>query len=180
MDDKKLEPRSLARPSAFASQSATVSPARVRPARPIRFTPSRTDPIEPPSLEQTTAPPRSLVAQVGAWALIAVGWGVFIAWWAIVLQRESLRSLGVAVGVLAATLATSAVAMSLWTRHNIRIARKGKRGTSSLYIPMQWERDTLGRPLELPASDIARTAPELRVVMQGGVKTYVVVDAEEL
>ena len=53
--------------------------------------------------------------------------------------------------------------MTFWTRHNIRIARKGKRGKSSLYIPMVFERDTLGRPLELPEQEIARSAAEVRV-----------------
>lgn len=70
--------------------------------------------------------------------------------------------------------------MTLWTRHNIRIAKKGKRGRSSLFIPMQWERDTLGRPLDLPMGDAARIAPEVRVVLNGNTKAYVVVDAEEL
>ena len=96
------------------------------------------------------------------------------------LHRESLRSLGVALGLLAAVLVASGVASTLWTWHNIRIARNGKRGMSSLYIPMVWERDTLGRPLQLPPADVARAAPEVRVVMKNGAKAYVVVDAEEL
>lgn len=105
---------------------------------------------------------------------------MFVAWWAVVLQRESPRSLGVALGLLVAVLVASAVATMLWTWHNIRLARNGKRGMSSLYIPMVWERDTLGRPLQLPRADIARTASEVRVVMKGGTKAYVVVEAEEL
>ena len=114
------------------------------------------------------------------WLLVAAGWGVFAAWWVIVLQRETLRSFGVALGLLGATLATSAIGMTLWTRHNKRLALKGKRGKSSLYIPMVFERDTLGRPLELPAQDLARTAPEVRVVVRGGVKAYLIADGEEL
>lgn len=122
----------------------------------------------------------SLIARVGTWTALAVGWAIFVAWWAIVLQRESLRALGAALGLLAVVLVVSAVATTLWTWHNVRLARNGKRGMSSLYIPMAWERDTLGRPLELPRADIARTASEVRVVMKGGAKAYVVVDAEEL
>ena len=105
---------------------------------------------------------------------------MFAAWWVIVLYRESARSLGVALGLLAAMLATSAVLMWVWTRHNMRIARNGKRGRSSLFIAMEWKHDTLGRPLALPAADAARTAPEVRVVLTGNTKSYVVVDAEEL
>jgi len=45
---------------------------------------------------------------------------------------------------------------------------------------IHWERDTLGRRLELPPEGIACTTPEVRVVLKDGVKAYVVVDAEEL
>lgn len=149
--------------------------------RPIQFTPSRTEPVHPRPIEHAASTERpSLIARVGTWSALALGWAIFAAWWAIVLQRESPRSLGVALGLLAAALVVSAVATRLWTWHNIRLARNGKRGMSSLYIPMVWERDTLGRPLRLPEGDIARTASEVRVVMKGGTKAYVVVEAEEL
>ena len=165
MDDSQLQPRTA---------------TRTRP-RPIRFTPSRTDPVAPPPLEQhAAAEAPSLASRAFVWLLITAGWGVFVAWWVIVLQRESMRSLGVALGLVAATLATSALAMTLWTRHNIRIARKGKRGRSSLYIPMVFEHDTLGRPIELPEQEVARSAAEVRVVLRGGVKAYVVASEEEL
>jgi hypothetical protein len=114
------------------------------------------------------------------WTLVAAGWAVFIAWWVIVLQRESMQSLGFALGLLAATVAVSAIATALWTAHNIRIARRGRRGKSSLFIPMIFERDTLGRPLALPDAGVARTASEVRVVLRDGVKAYVVPDAGEL
>ena len=114
------------------------------------------------------------------WLLVAAGWAVFAGWWVIVLQRESVRSFGVALGLLGATLATCTIGMMLWTRYNIRIARTGKRGMSSLYLPMLFERDTLGRPLEFPAQDLARTAPEVRVVLRGWVKSYIAVEAGEL
>jgi hypothetical protein len=120
------------------------------------------------------------VSRLAAWALIALGWGVFVSWWVIVLRRESLRSFTVALALLGATIAASAITMWLWTWHNIRIAKRGKRGTSSRFIPMQWERDTLGRPLELPPVGEARTAPEVRVVLRDGVKAYVVPNEDGL
>lgn len=149
--------------------------------RPIRFTPSRTEPIAPPPLEQV-APnaPSSLAARVLVWLFVGSGWAVFAAWWVIVLQRESIRSFGTALGLLGATLGASALGMTLWTRHNIRIARNGKRGKSSLYIPMVFERDTLGRPLVFPDDDAVRTAAEVRLVLRGDAKAYVVADGEEL
>jgi hypothetical protein len=149
--------------------------------RPIQFTPSRTEPVQPRPIEHAASTERpSLIARVSTWIALAVGWAIFAAWWAIVLQRESARSLGVALSLLAAVLVVSGVATALWTWHNVRVARNGKRGMASRYIPMVWERDTLGRPLQLPQADLARTASEVRVVMKGGAKAYVVVDAEEL
>ena len=91
-----------------------------------------------------------------------------------------MQSLGFAFGLLGATVAVSAIATVLWTQHNLRIARRGKRGKSSLFIPMIFEQDTLGRPLALPELDASRTAPEVRIVIRDGVKTYVVPEAGEL
>ena len=112
--------------------------------------------------------------------MVAAGWAVFIAWWVIVLQRESWQSFGFALGLLGTTVVGAAVATALWTNHNLRIARRGKRGKSSLFIPMVFEHDTLGRPLALPDAGVARSASEVRVVLRDGVKAYVVPDAEEL
>jgi hypothetical protein len=182
VDDQTTGRRSSALPSALAHATPQpIGPAtRGRPARPIRFTPSRTEPVHarPERVNANDQP--SIPARLAAWTAIGLGWAVFAVWWVVVLQRETARALGTAVGLLAAMLATSALLMTLWTRHNIRIARKGRRGRSSLFIPVEWTRDTLGRAIELPPAGAARTAPEVRVVLSGGTKTYVVVDAEEL
>jgi hypothetical protein len=188
VDDSKSGPRpSSALPNASshrtpaAAHSVAGPGARARPVRPIHFTPSRTEPVQPRPVDHAPSTDRpSLIARAGTWSALAVGWAIFVAWWVIVLRRESLQSLGLALGLLATVLVVSAVATTLWTWHNLRLARNGKRGMSSLYIPMVWERDTLGRPLELPRADIARSASEVRVVMKGATKAYVVVDAEEL
>ena len=34
------------------------------------------------------------------WIAIAIGWTIFVSWWAIVLRQETARSLGIAFGVL--------------------------------------------------------------------------------
>lgn len=180
MDDHTLDPRASARSRVTPSQTPAGVGTRVRPARPIRFTPSRTEPLHPPAPHPHAAETPSFAARLAVWLLLAIGWGIFAAWWVIVLHRESARSLGVAVGLIAATVVASAIATWLWTGHNIRIAKKGNRGRSSMFIPLQWERDTLGRALDLPATDAARTAPEVRVVLRGKKKAYLVVDAEEL
>ena len=120
------------------------------------------------------------MARLAAWIAIAVGWTIFVSWWGIVLRQETPRSLGVAFGLLAATLALCVIAMTAWTSYNIRLARKAKRRQSNRPVELRWERDTLGRRLELPAGGLACTAPEVRVVLRHGVKAYIAVDAEEL
>jgi hypothetical protein len=91
-----------------------------------------------------------------------------------------MRSLGIAFGLLAATLATCVLVMMGWTNYNIRLARKAKRRQSNRPVVLHWERDALGRRLELPAADVACTAPEVRIVLTRGVKAYVPVDPDEL
>lgn len=163
-------------------QSAAGALPRVRTARPIQFTPSHTELVAPPPIATRTAraDSPSIVGQLAAWALVTFGWILFATWWMIVLERESVRSFGVALGLLGVTVGTVAVAMGFWTRHNIRLALRGRRGTSSPYIPMHWEQDTLGRRLEPPSRDVVRTAAEVRVEVRGGVKTYVLPDGKAL
>jgi hypothetical protein len=162
------------------SQLQSRAATRALP-RPIRFTPSRAEPIPAPPLERAAPDaPSSLASRVLVWLLVGSGWAVFAAWWIIVLSRESVQSFAVALGLLGGTIATSAIAMTLWTRHNIRLARRGKRGKSSLYIPMVFERDTLGRPLAFPDDGAVRTAAEVRIVLRGDAKAYIVPDGEEL
>jgi hypothetical protein len=148
---------------------------RGRPTRPIPFTPSRVEPIAPPPTSPPPAEKRSATAWLARLAvrlLLVAGWLVFASWWAIVLLRESMAALAYAAGVLGAILVVCTVVMLLWTGHNVRIAQRGKRGNSSRFIPMQWERDTLGRPLVLPAG--ASAAAEVRVVLREGRKVYVI------
>ena len=166
----------------FASHSAAGALPRPRSARHIQFTPSHTELVAPPTRATpiSKADKPSIIGRLGVWVLVTFGWALFATWWIIVLQRESARSLGVALGFLGATLVAIAVAMEFWTRHNIRVARRGKRGKSSLYIPMHWDQDTLGRQLELPASDVMRVAAEVRVELRGGAKAYVVANEGRL
>ena len=178
MDDPRLTPHFLARLFPFASAAVAGTPARTRPGRHIPFEPlPRLTPSAPPPWI-TQGPKKPSVAErlarVGVWALLAVGWLVFASWWAIVLNRESAASLARAGALLGVILVTCTVVMMAWTRYNLWIARRSKRGQSSLYIPMQWERDTLGRSLELPAREVAQTASEVRIVVRDGVKSYVI------
>ena len=184
VDHQTIGPREPARPPTLLQPPphAAGAETRVRPVRPIRFTPSRTEPIPPPSHAERASAEREpqLIARVAAWIAIAIGWTIFVSWWAIVLRQETARSLGIAFGLLTAALAVCVVAMLAWTSYNIRLARKATRRQSNRPVVIRWERDTLGRRLELPAGDVAWTAPEVRVVLKDGVKAYIAVDPEEL
>ena len=185
VDHQTTGPRAPAGPATFVQPGSHAAGAgtRVRPVRPIRFTPSRTEPIQPPSHVEraSTEQQPSLIARIAAWSAIAVGWSIFITWWTIVLQRESARSLGVAFGLIAALLTICVITMMAWTSYNKRLARRAtRRRQSNRDIRIRWERDTLGRPLELPAGELACTAQEVRVVLHDGAKAYITVDPEEL
>ena len=177
MDDQRLTPHFLARLFPFARPAIVGVPTRTRPGPHIPFEPlPRLTPSEPPPwITQRPRKPSvgERLARAGVWALLAAGWLVFASWWAIVLTRESTASLARAGGLLGAIVVTCTIVMVAWTRYNIWVARRGKRGQSSLYIPTQWERDTLGRTLELPAREIALTASDVRIVIRNGVKQYV-------
>lgn len=183
VDDSRFAPALAARLFPFAFSTAAGAPVRTRPGRHIpfeplpRLTPSAPPPPVGPPEHPTTA---TRLARLGVWLLLALGWAVFAAWWVIVLRRESIAALTRAGLVLAAIIVVCGVVMSAWTRYNMWVARRGMRGRSSRYIPMQWERDTLGRPLHLPEGGLAYSASELQIVLRDGAKSYVVVSEETL
>lgn len=176
MDDPRFEPRLLARLLPFAWSAVAGSPTRAKPGRPIRYTPSGGELVAPPP-RAIPAPPRpsasAWLARAGTWLLLAIGWLVFAGWWAIVLLREPIPALASAIALLAAIVVGVIVLMMLWTRHNIRLARNGKRGSGAVQVAMRWEHDTLGRRIVMPVPEVAQTAAEVRIVLGDGVKTYV-------
>jgi hypothetical protein len=183
VDDPRFATRLLERLLPFAfSPASGPPPTRARPSTPIRFTPTRTEtigppprPVRPPAKKPSAA---TWLARLGTWLLLAIGWLVFVSWGVFVLHRERIDAHAYAAGVLASIVIASAALMALWTRHNIRLARKGKRGQASFHIPMKWEHDTLGRTLQLPAPPVAQTATEVRIAVRDGVKSYVAVREE--
>ncbi|HEX6050560.1 MAG TPA: hypothetical protein VFZ21_14875 [Gemmatimonadaceae bacterium] len=182
MADSRIAPTFAARLFPFAFSTTAGAPARTRPGRHIPFEPHpRLTPSAPPPPVVPPGQPSvsARLARLGVWLLLALGWAVFAAWWVVVLRRESVAAFTRAGAVLAGVLAVCAVIMSAWTRYNMWVARRGMRGRSSRYIPVQWERDTLGRPLRLPEGSLARSASELRIVLHDGAKSYVVVATED-
>jgi hypothetical protein len=101
---------------------------------------------------------------VGALSWIALA----AAWWAV-LQRDS-RTWVPELLVPAVALVVVTALTLLWVRHNLGIfQRKGPRtGLPETHAP--WERDSLGRHLDLPVA--ALSARQVTLVLDGDVKRY--------
>jgi hypothetical protein len=96
----------------------------------------------------------------GNWAhrvavLIAafLGWVLFFFWWRKVALESTAASATLAVVVLTIIGVAIFYTTLLWIRHNIRLAKRGKRGFSTRYLQPNFERDWLNRPLVF--SDLA-------------------------
>jgi hypothetical protein len=76
-----------------------------------------------------------------------LGWILFVYWW----QRVALESTAASATVAMVVLTVIAVAIFystiLWIRHNIKLAKRGKRGFSTRYVRPNFERDWLDRIL---------------------------------
>lgn len=86
----------------------------------------------------------------------ALGWMLFVYWWARVAHESTAAAATTATALL--TIITVAVFYTtiLWIRHNLELARRGKRGKSTLYIPAVPERDWLNRTVVITAPAAGR------------------------
>jgi hypothetical protein len=102
------------------------------------------------------------------------GWCLFVAWWRLVLRPRTTPQEYIKLTVLQLTLAALGIALvtAAWIVHNLRIARRNRRGRVSPYSPPQLETDYLGRPLVLPPEKALRSAPRITVSVENGQKVY--------
>jgi Na+/melibiose symporter-like transporter len=94
------------------------------------------------TLERTTALRRALtlLASILAWVL-------FFYWWRRVALDSTASAATFAVVVLLVIAVVIFYSTILWIRHNIKLAKRGKRGLSTRYLHPEFERDWLDRPL---------------------------------
>jgi hypothetical protein len=86
--------------------------------------------------------------------VVAGAWVLFFWWWAIVAAGMPARRVLIdAVLPVLGGIVLIVVATVLWTAHNQRIARKGKRGLVARWTPPDRTRDALDRHIHGPSED---------------------------
>lgn len=102
-------------------------------------------------------------------AIGGLAWLAFAACWWLVLRHDPKAWREEMVLPLGALLAVTVVTLA-WVRHNLGIyRRKGpRRGLPEADTP--WRRDSLGRPLDLPAAAFGARVVSLSIA--DGVKRY--------
>ena len=104
---------------------------------------------------------------------IFFGWFLFIYWWDEVTQGEATVDMLAYTGAALAMAVIALAAMTtLWVRYNVRVARQGKRGRVTAYLPPQIDRDRLGRRLLLPPRRELLEAQVLRLEVDENGKAY--------
>ena len=106
--------------------------------------------------------------------LIAVaGWGVFIYWWFLVLQRVSAREVRFTGLFLAAALVVIVVLTGLWVLHNLSIAKRKGARQQLREATLDYSRDPVGRAVTFEAKPEAlQQAPVVQVRVEEGRKTF--------
>jgi len=105
--------------------------------------------------------------------LAAAGWALFAWWWWIVLGRTGRDQMVWTAVFLAISLVVIVTVTALWVMHNVNIfRRRGPRRAVRASGP-EPAHDVLGRPLRVEDDprDV-RTAPVVRIVVEGGTKRY--------
>ena len=104
---------------------------------------------------------------------IFIGWFLFVYWWDEVTQGEATVEILAYTGAALATAVITLAAMTtLWVRHNVKVARQGKRGRVTAYLPPRIDRDRLGRRLWLPPRREVLEARVLRLEVDENSKAY--------
>jgi cytoskeletal protein RodZ len=106
--------------------------------------------------------------------LIAVaGWVLFGYWWWLVMQRVSQAEVRFTAWFVAIALVVIVLVTALWASHNLRLfKRKGPR-TQLRPSAHDGSRDTIGRPVGMPAvPDEYRSASLIVVRIEDGIKVY--------
>ena len=76
-----------------------------------------------------------------------LGWVLFFYWWRKVALESTATAATVAVVVLVIIGGVVFYSTLLWIRHNLKLAKRGKRGFSTRWVRPYFERDHLDRAL---------------------------------
>lgn len=132
-----------------------------------------------PAIARPVEPRTSRVPGIVRSLVLAGAWVLFAYWWSVVLRREGADSLVAVARTLASGVLVISLAAVIWVQHNLRIARAGKRGRASLYRPLHFSQDFLGRPLEMPPpAELDRSAHVIVDIVDGLKRYRAVADME--
>jgi len=97
---------------------------------------------------------------------------LFFFWWTRVASESTPASAILAAVVLVAIAVSIFYSTLIWIRHNLKLARNGKRGFSTRYLRPLFERDWLGRAIVFRNATAAREATWLVVHIDEKEKRY--------
>ena len=102
------------------------------------------------------------------------GWALFIYWWNVVLESPNVSASRIEFSALEVALMILLVIGGawLWIRHNLILARRGRRGGFSRFITPTFDRDYFGRELSLPPRAILIRASIVNLRVAGNQKMY--------
>lgn len=88
--------------------------------------------------------------------LSLLGWLLFFFWWTRVASESTPAAAILAAVILVAIAVSIFYSTLIWIRHNLKLARRGKRGFSTRYLRPLFERDWLDRAIVFRNSAAAR------------------------
>jgi hypothetical protein len=107
------------------------------------------------------------------WALISLlGWGLFVYWWRTVFAAEQPRPFVQLLLFITLICLLTLLTTLTWIWHNMRIARRGRRGMAARYRPPIYERDALGRTVIIENGLLVRSAAVVTVTASEATKTF--------
>jgi hypothetical protein len=107
------------------------------------------------------------------WALLSLlGWWLFVYWWRTVFDADHPRPFYRLLFFVMVFCAITFVVTIVWIWHNLRIARRGKRGMAARYRPPIYEQDALERRVIIDDAALVRTAAVITVTADETTKTF--------
>ena len=107
------------------------------------------------------------------WASLSLlGWWLFIYWWGAVYDADQPRPFYRLLFFLTAFCLITLLVTFSWIWHNVRIARRGRRGMAARYSPPIYERDALDRRVIIQDAHLVRSAPVVIVTADETTKTF--------
>lgn len=113
------------------------------------------------------------------WSTVAVlcGWTIFLYWWSVVLEKTTRAAFFYVVAGIMFSLAVLFIVSLFWIIHNLRLAGRGRRSSSTPYFPGPRSHDQFDRSLLIKDLETLRTSSVVVIHADERGKSYVRDDA---